>query len=303
MRTYKVEKFSTDVPGENYSGIKEKIFSKVQAGDQLVAFIDPCSFPEIDDLIQKCHTDFIVMAPGFAPGDLLPVLPRIFRLDKDNEIILEEIIHRFGYGVGFIISSSRNCDITALAAHFNKLCHFSDSKGQAAWLRFYDPYVLNTLFQNASPYLCNSLFGKNISSFIMEDFLTNQYCCYIADEKSNFDTMPHLTMTDELIEFLDEAHYNLFLYNIHCYYFNTVKPNLTEIQKNKAKSLILTNVFAAEEFGFDSMAHIFRFAKLAFKHGWEFYEYSPFAELLQQNFTSNEQKLARLEEVKTDTRR
>lgn len=277
--------------------IAENISAKIPDENQLVAIVDPCVFPEIDTMLYDNYIEFTLLTTEYPSSDLLPVLPRVFPLG--SEVPVTRIIERFGDGVGFMLSCKKSWDISAVTAHLSNLCNTVDPGGKPVWVRFYDPYVMNIILNTSSTSLYSSIFGDNIDMFIVEDVLHEQYNIYCKKEEKE-KKYECIQFTPEFIERLDKEHYELFLYNLNKYYFTSVVPYLASAQKDEAKIYIKEHVFAAEQLGFQSMGHLFRFLKMAFRHGWGFYETIPFIKVLQQPFSSAGQKLKALEAVQPE---
>lgn len=127
-----------------------------------------------------------------------------------------------------------------------------------------------------------SFFGKFIHSFILEDISEDTW--QIFEKPSGVPVLPletPLQLSSAHLEALHLGHDEFFLHIVQKELSRTYPDAFAGLPKEELHEKIRAHAAVAETLGLQSMNHIFRFIKLAFLHGWNFYEKEPFMEALQ----------------------
>lgn len=237
-----------------------------QRYDAVYAVLDPVVCPDVMELLSACECEHVLLYEGIPPDDLIPLLPRLAQISSSSPLV-STLLGRSGEGWGiFFVPLHSGQDLYSIARHVSRLCNAVSPSGKYAWLRWYEPYVLDILLHNCSNEEHLLFYGDLIAMYVTEDDRNGSFRGY-SRPRLDCSMALRLRLTPNLLEALDEGHYQLFKTELFYYCRRHFFPDAS-LSDNELKEYINEYCECAQQHGLTGMADMTALVELGAGTAW-----------------------------------
>ena len=230
------------------------------------AVLDPAVCPDVTELLYKHECEYTLLYEGMPPGDLVPLLPRLAQISCPSPMF-STLLEKCGEGWGiFFGTRNREQNFYSVVRLVSRLCNAVSPSGKYAWLRWYEPYVLDILLHNCPNEEQTLFYGELVDMYVAEDGRSGSYRRYSRPEL-DCAAAQRLRLTPELLEALDEGHYQLFREELFYHCRQHFCPG-TSFSDNELKKYINEYCECAQQHGLTGMADMTALVELGARTGW-----------------------------------
>lgn len=234
------------------------------------AALEPAAWPDLTRSLSMHECEYAIMYEGFPLDNLRAHLPRLALVPWDSSFC-GELLDAVGAGAGvFLAPAQKKADLCAMTQHMARLCNVLTPEGDFAWLRWYEPYVLRALLENATEDGLSLMYGETVGAFLAEIGRTGTYARFAnplpPDRRKQ--GVERLRVTPVQLEAMNESHYRLFLDELeHRFHENFYphEPALPEETRERIEELC----DLAQWHGLTDMASMARLAELGLRTRWQ----------------------------------
>lgn len=263
-------------------------------GQLVYAVLEPAAWPNLDSFLEQSELQWLHLAKGTLTAGHYAVLPRVVLL-RPHKAALRQMAENLRSS-GILVAAQKNVDLYTLTAHLWDIAQARLSDGQAAWLRYYEPYVLHECMRAFNAEQKAAMFGTNVTSFAALDYRSLELRNYPKLQDSA-PVAPPVRLNHEQIEAFDAAHLQIFVFELALYLASERRPTMSDEDFPGFETHIAQTVEAAQQYGFVSNSNIRRFAELAVAFTWSFHEDAPARHVLERADLPPEAKIRELEQA------
>ena len=166
----------------------------------------------------------------------------------------------------FFVPLNRGKDLYGVARHASRLCNAVSPSGKYAWLRWYDPYVLDILLQNCSNEEHALFYGEHVAMYVTENGRSGNFRGY-PRPRLDCSAAMRLRLTPGLLEALDAGHYQLFKEELFYHCRRHFFPDAS-FSDNELKGYIHEYCECAQQHGVTGMADMTALVVLGARTAW-----------------------------------
>lgn len=149
-----------DLPDELW----KKFFRYEKKHGISLAMVNLYREPELKDWLVQRNLEWFYLYKGLPPEEILDMVPAVFVMEADHPF-QERLEALLDHESCIFLKIQPGKDPFAAASHLSGLTQARLPEGKEAWLRFYEPWVLETLLGIADFPMLTKLYGDIVQSF------------------------------------------------------------------------------------------------------------------------------------------